>query len=215
MSHVESKLKGLRQPGAVESVLWEREWVTIETIVRLAGGVIPDHAQLADVGCGGRELAEGALRRGFRYVGFDIDDGNFEVDPLPSEDSSLDLVVALALIEHLHNPDNFLNEARRALRPGGSLVLSTPNWKLAWRSFYDNPAHVQPYTPESLAMLLQAYGFSNFSIYPGLRAKGSRAYAGKTRFLRAALRPFRGKPWWVPPIMSGRATSMFAVAIKT
>ncbi|HWO08031.1 MAG TPA: methyltransferase domain-containing protein [Polyangiaceae bacterium] len=47
--------------------------------------------------------------------------------PLPEEDGALDAVLALEVIEHLENPRAFLREIARVLKPGGSLVLSTPN----------------------------------------------------------------------------------------
>lgn len=46
--------------------------------------------------------------------------------PLPFRAGSFDLVVSLECIEHLHDPDALLEEARRLLAPGGHLVLSTP-----------------------------------------------------------------------------------------
>ncbi|MGC9108445.1 MAG: class I SAM-dependent methyltransferase [Infirmifilum sp.] len=48
-------------------------------------------------------------------------------DSIPLPDERVDLVLALEFIEHLVNPDHMLREARRVLRSGGSLVISTPN----------------------------------------------------------------------------------------
>jgi ubiquinone/menaquinone biosynthesis C-methylase UbiE len=42
-------------------------------------------------------------------------------------DASFDLIVAADVLEHLVEPDAFLREAHRLLRPGGVLVLETPN----------------------------------------------------------------------------------------
>ncbi len=214
MSHVEKQMKGLREIGRIDRDLWEREWVTLDTLLGIAEVQLAEVKSVADVGCGGKELEVGAIERGIAYRGFDIDDGNFETDKLPAEDSAFDLVVALALIEHLHNPDNFLREAIRIVRPGGALVVSTPNWHFASRNFYDNPAHVQPYSPVSLETLFVAYGLERVMTFPGLRAKPRSSYLGKTRFRRAALRPFRGRVSFLPGALTGRTTSVFAVGIR-
>jgi SAM-dependent methyltransferase len=46
---------------------------------------------------------------------------------LPLADASVDAITSLQVIEHLWTPDEFLVECARVLRPGGLLVLSTPN----------------------------------------------------------------------------------------
>jgi SAM-dependent methyltransferase len=45
--------------------------------------------------------------------------------PYPSE--SFDLVTSTEVIEHLENPRRFFREVARVLKPGGQIILSTPN----------------------------------------------------------------------------------------
>jgi SAM-dependent methyltransferase len=46
---------------------------------------------------------------------------------LPLPDGVADLVFALEIVEHLVDPAHLFDEARRLLKPGGALVITTPN----------------------------------------------------------------------------------------
>lgn len=67
----------------------------------------------------GRQPSRAALRQA------DLNRG------LPYEDAAFDVVYSGEVLEHLLDPDTFLRHVRRVMRPGGLLVLSTPNL-FAW-----------------------------------------------------------------------------------
>ncbi len=46
---------------------------------------------------------------------------------IPLDDSSLDFIFALEIIEHLTSPTHLFKEARRVLKPGGRILITTPN----------------------------------------------------------------------------------------
>ncbi|MGG6265139.1 class I SAM-dependent methyltransferase [Leptolyngbya sp. AN03gr2] len=46
---------------------------------------------------------------------------------LPCADQSIDWIFAIEVMEHLANPRHFVQEAKRSLKPGGKLVITTPN----------------------------------------------------------------------------------------
>jgi len=73
-------------------------------------------------------------------------------------DSSVDVVVSFETLEHLEEGDQrkFLRECRRVLRPGGTLICSTPNTTL-YRWYGKNPFHRREYTTHEFASLLAAY----------------------------------------------------------
>jgi ubiquinone/menaquinone biosynthesis C-methylase UbiE len=56
-------------------------------------------------------------------------------------DASFDVIVTFETLEHLPEPQRFLAEARRLLRPGGYLLLSTPNREMT------SPGSSTPYSP--------------------------------------------------------------------
>lgn len=74
----------------------------------------------------------GRVRLVNRRIGFDrtftYQAFNIETDRFPYEDASLDMVIYCEMIEHLmHDPTHSLYEIHRILKPGGYLILSTPN----------------------------------------------------------------------------------------
>jgi SAM-dependent methyltransferase len=67
---------------------------------------------------------------------------------VPFEDGQFDVVVAGEIIEHVPHPDALLREIRRVLKPGGWLVLSTPN-VVSWANRVLVPLGVQPLFTET------------------------------------------------------------------
>jgi 2-polyprenyl-3-methyl-5-hydroxy-6-metoxy-1,4-benzoquinol methylase len=69
---------------------------------------------------------------------------------------SLDLITAFELIEHLDRPEDFLRQCATWLRPGGRLVLSTPNKLVHLLLRIQWPYHVREYGYSELRELLAA-----------------------------------------------------------
>jgi SAM-dependent methyltransferase len=83
-----------------------------------------------DYGCADRPYRQ-FLPAGVRYVGADLE-GNPEADLIlspdgrvPVEDGSYDAVLSTQVLEHVQDPELYLAECFRVLRPGGRLLLST------------------------------------------------------------------------------------------
>src|SRR5262245_26281409 len=62
-----------------------------------------------------------ALPNRVRWIRADLN------EPLSRPDSVFDVIVSVEVIEHLENPRAVFREFHRLLRPGGSLIVSTPN----------------------------------------------------------------------------------------
>lgn len=74
------------------------------------------------------------------------------VPPLPFADGSFDTVISFQVIEHVRRDRELVAEIRRVLRPGGRLIISTPNIAM---SLTRNPWHVREYTVDGFARLLE------------------------------------------------------------
>ncbi|MDQ4006403.1 MAG: class I SAM-dependent methyltransferase, partial [Actinomycetota bacterium] len=83
----------------------------------------------------------------------DISVARADLCRFPIRDASQDAIVCLQVLEHLHCAGDFVEACARALRPGGRLLVSTPNRK----TFPDglNPFHVHEYVASELEGLLQ------------------------------------------------------------
>jgi 2-polyprenyl-3-methyl-5-hydroxy-6-metoxy-1,4-benzoquinol methylase len=94
---------------------------------------------LVDVGCGTGQLWRHVGEHYTRYVGVDAacyEDLPAEVefhrvdlnaDDIPLPDECADVVVSVETIEHLENPRAFMREMVRLAKPGGWIVVTTPN----------------------------------------------------------------------------------------
>lgn len=120
----------------------------------------------------GVDVAEAALRRaraahpGIRFVLAPVE------GPLPLEDVAFDVVWATEVIEHVADTARWLSEIRRVLRPGGQLLVTTPNHgRLAilvgGLERYAQPLsdHLHLYTAKSLRQLLEEFGFREIALH--------------------------------------------------
>jgi len=111
----------------------------------------------------------------------------FDVDGL-DEGGPYDSILAGELIEHLENPYDLLRFFHARVRPGGRLVLSTPNaaafptvfweWTGSDRRFYSRD-HTYYFTPRWVRRILQDTGWPEVNVVPvGLWPLGVPCPAG-------------------------------------
>lgn len=129
-------------PSTVEARARASLGASGEAIYRMVAAAIavrhPGGGTLLDVGCGSGRLWPFVRDRFDRYVGVDAvrydgfpDEGEFhaadlDAQALPFADAA-EVVAAVETIEHLENPRAFVRALVRAARPGGWVIVTTPN----------------------------------------------------------------------------------------
>lgn len=126
---------------------------------------------LVDLGCGEAPYKEFLLQYATHYTGVDwsntrhnthadvISDLNTKIE-LPN--NSADTIVSFSVMEHLCEPQIFLNESFRILKPNGYLIVQVPfQW---W--IHEQPYDYFRYTPYGLKHLLEKAGYDVVEIVP-------------------------------------------------
>jgi 2-polyprenyl-6-hydroxyphenyl methylase/3-demethylubiquinone-9 3-methyltransferase len=168
----------------------------------------PEGARVLDVGCGEGRFAAELGRAGRQVTAVDVAE-----EPLrraraaqpglellladgegawPLPDSAFDVVWAGEVIEHVADTASWLSEARRVLRSGGSLLLSTPahgpltrlRLGLSERAFAERMdpqgEHLRFYTAGTLTRLLEDFRFE------AVEVRGAGGVPGARRLLLAS-----------------------------
>ena len=186
---------------------FQRRLQTIET-------QLPQRGKILDVGCAAGYFLQEAQQRGWHICGMELSQEMAHsaeqllhapiytaLDAVPDRD--FDAITLWEVIEHLPDPIETLRQLRDRLRPGGVLMLSTPNnghWqalraKELWIG-YRPPSHLQYFTRETLTDTLHRAGFERSAVngaapLPPLPGWLSRA----SKPLEQALAMGQARPW--------------------
>lgn len=138
---------------------------------------VPD-GRLLEVGCGGGGLLKIMQELGWKTEGVDFDPAAVEnalgkglrvhlggLKEVNFSDNHFDAIAMIHLIEHVHDPVDLLQECRRILKPGGSVLIVTPNvsslghrvFGSAWRGL-EPPRHLHLFSKSSLNALAKKAG---------------------------------------------------------
>lgn len=132
---------GIYQGSSFHDHVIQQRLVRALALVDRVGG-----RRALDVGCGAGQFLVELAERDFEVAGVDLAEGMVEasssrlatlgldadvrvanVERLPFDDGSFDVVTALGLIEYLPDPTDALREFQRVLAPGGHLIVTAPN----------------------------------------------------------------------------------------
>ncbi len=103
----------------------------------------------------GIDVSAEAVAHAKSKYGLDFRVGNAERIPL--ESGSFDAVVSFETVEHVPNPRLFIEEIYRVLRPGGMVVISTPNKEVYHHGVTPNPYHCSEMTRVEFLKVMQPY----------------------------------------------------------
>ena len=196
-------------PGVASENYWFRRHVAAYRWARrLVRGTVVDAGS-------GEGYGAAFLARRTRVIGLELDPGvtahaagryptvtfvRGDLCRLPLADGSVDGIVALQVVEHLHCPGEFVEACRRALRPGGRLIVSTPN---ALTFPPGNPSHVHEYEATEVRGLLG-------SVFPDVRVLGIGhgpglhlldRVLGEPLQHRLVARPYKAQPAWLRAVL--------------
>lgn len=160
-------------------------------MLRLIAEHIPPPGKMLEIGTGAGFFLKAAQRLGWDVDGIEVSASavefansrlglrvnHQEAEELSYPEKSFDVVVMFEVIEHLFWPSRVLDAIHQVLRPGGLLVISTPNynalshWALGLSWAVLSPAeHLYYFEEQSLQRMLEKSSFCNTKIlrkYPG------------------------------------------------
>lgn len=167
-------------------------------------------ATVLDVGCGDGVFLVKMAKLRWTVSGIDFDPAAVAaartlhqldvqvgtVDTLVESGRTFDYVTASHVIEHVPDPEHFLAQCRRLLKPGGSVVLRTPNaaslghrrYGRAWRGL-EPPRHLHIFTPAALVACARRAGFGEQRLFTSAVAAEGILIASHFLKRRHAFRP--------------------------
>lgn len=151
-------------------------WRAYRNLISKIERILPHPWSMMDVGCGTGDFLEFiANRPGWRPMGVDPDPKARQLSqrwgavwPSVPLGTRVSCVAMNQVLEHLRDPYTALMEARAVLKPGGTLLVSTPNdfsgiqkWaeRRVGRKWWIHRHHVNYFTPHSLKQILGEAGF--------------------------------------------------------
>lgn len=143
---------------------WDTDWLVLRElkagITAFADSIGRSGDQAVDFGCGTQPYRAIFETRGIQYRGADLGRGGDIAiagdGRVAAPDGSADLVLSFQVLEHVRDLDTYLAEARRLLKPGGSLILSTHGTWL----YHPHPQDHRRWTREGLIAELAARGLT-------------------------------------------------------
>ena len=149
----------------------DTDWLVLRgmrsAIARLAADVGGSGQRAVDFGCGAQPYRPIFTAHGIDYRGADFSGAEVRIEAdgrIALPDASVDLVLSFQVLEHVRDVGHYLSEARRILRRGGWLLLSTHGTWL----YHPHPEDHRRWTRAGLLGELAQQGFAVGACIPVL-----------------------------------------------
>ncbi len=113
---------------------------------------------------------------------------------------TVDVTFSSNLFEHLDRTDidKTMSELRRCMKDTGSLILIGPNFRYAYKSYFDDYTHKTIFTHVSLSDLMQEHGFRPIKVMPKflpltLKSRLPKSYYLTKAYLYSPFKPMGGQ----------------------
>jgi SAM-dependent methyltransferase len=202
-------MKGTK--GTISPVWSNPSFIAERRLARSLSGIfslldIEGTQRWIDIGCGTRPY-EGFFPAG-AYIGIDVPasgrpdtlkkpDVVYDGHTLPFASGVLDGILCTQVLEHVRSPDALLDECRRVLKPGASLVLSAP---FVWQE-HEQPYDFFRFTSFGMNEVLQRHGFEGAQSVKSSGSLETLAQLASTYLTNSVRLPIPG---------FGRALTLFA-----
>jgi len=139
----------------------DRDFLTMKPLLRWLRDVAPEYASgvLLDYGCGNKPYLPLFNHKVQKYLGADVvQNASSTVDiviasnnPLPLQDGTIDTVLSTQVLEHVAEPESYLREVARILKPQGYFILTCPGSFM----LHEEPDDYYRYTKYGISFLLK------------------------------------------------------------
>lgn len=168
-----------------------------DQIAEIIAATIPQGAFILDFGSGQGAMSQRLHDMGYRVLSVDIDRENFKAETeflqldfnepsqlenfLHHHAGAFDMVLGIEVIEHVENPWQYVRNLKALTRPGGFILISTPNitsWysrlnflrRGRFHQFEDidrSYGHINPVSADELTFILSSLDLAVVKLVPG------------------------------------------------